>query len=94
MNVSSIVVQTSKEHLNEVIAQINSVGFCEVHFHDPDGKIVATIEGESIKEQTERLKLIQNIPFVFTAGLAYSYCEDELTEAMGVIEGNQPFSQD
>lgn len=82
MNVSSIVVKTAKEHVPEVIKKINSVGFCEVHFHDPDGKIVATIEGDSINDQTERLKQIQDIPFVISASLSYSYCEDELADAL------------
>ncbi|MBI4826850.1 MAG: chaperone NapD [Nitrospirae bacterium] len=85
MNVSGIVVKTAKEHLQDVIERINSIGYCEVHFHDPDGKIVATIEGDSINDQTERLKQIQNIPFVFSASLSYSYCEDEISEALGTI---------
>ncbi|MDO8281538.1 MAG: chaperone NapD [Thermodesulfovibrionia bacterium] len=95
MNVSSIVVKTDKEHLPEVIKKINTVGFCEVHFHDPDGKIIATIEGDNIHDQTERLKQIQNIPFVYSAGLSYSYCEDEVAKALGEIEGHKPaLSQD
>ncbi len=87
MNVSSIVVKTVKERLPEVIENINSIDYCEVHFHDPDGKIVATIEGDSINDQVERLKQIQGIPFVFSANLSYSYCEDELTNALERIKG-------
>jgi nitrate reductase NapD len=95
VNVSGIVVKTTKEHLTEVMENINSISLCEVHFHDPDGKIVATIEGESINDQMERLKLIQGIPFVFSAALSFSYCEDELKEALGEIEGNRfSFSPD
>ncbi len=89
MNVSSIVVKTTKEHLQEVIDNINSVDCCEVHFSDPEGKIVATIEGESISDQMERLKRIQGIPFVFSADLSFSYCEDELTRSLGEIRGHK-----
>ncbi|MBI5674769.1 MAG: chaperone NapD [Nitrospirae bacterium] len=86
MNVSSIVVKTAKEHLPEVIKNINSVGCCEVHFHDPDGNIVATIEGDNIHDQTERFKQIQIIPFVYSASLSYSYCEDELADALDELK--------
>jgi nitrate reductase NapD len=86
MNVSSIIVRTIPEHLQEVMDNINAVDFCDVHFHDPGGKIVVTIEGENIDEQMQRMKKIQGIPNVFSANLSYAYCEDELTEALGQIE--------
>ncbi|MEW6602269.1 MAG: chaperone NapD [Nitrospirota bacterium] len=92
MNISSIVVTTTKEHIRNVIDDINSVEFCEVHFSDQSGKIVATIEGESISEQMERLKLIQNMPFVFSAALSYSYCEDELARSMEGIRSQKDSS--
>ena len=87
MNVSSIVVRTVPEHMDNVINNINSIDFCEVHFSDKEGKIVVTIEGENIDEQMQRMKKIQGIPNVFSANLSYSYCEDELTEALRQIEG-------
>jgi nitrate reductase NapD len=86
MNVSSIVVKTDAEHLQEVMDNINAVDLCEVHFNDPEGKIVVTIEGENINEQMERMKEIQSIPFVYSANLSYSYCEDELSDAVEKIK--------
>jgi len=86
MNISSIVVQTSVEHLQKVIDYINALDSCEVYFNDAEGKIIATIEGESISEQMDRMMVIQRIPFVFSANLAYSYCEDELTNVLGQIK--------
>lgn len=82
MNVSSIIVETSSEHLDNVMAEINSIAGCEVHFHDETGKIVATIEGETIGKEMDTLKSIQNLPHVFCANLVYSYSEDELAEVM------------
>lgn len=82
MNVSSIIVKTSPEHLRNVAAEINSVTGCEVHFHDETGRIVATIEGRTIGEEMNTLKSVQNIPNVFYANLMYSYSEDELMETM------------
>lgn len=87
MNVSSILVKTKLAYLEEVIASINSLDLCEVHFFNSDGKIIVTIEGESISDQMDRLKKIQSMPFVFSASLAYSYCEDELTRVWEEIEG-------
>ena len=59
---------------------------CEVHFKDLDGRIVVTIEGESIDEQMKSLGLIQNTPEVLSANLMFSYCEEELTEALEQID--------
>ena len=85
MNVSSIVVKTTAEHLQEVMDNINAVEFCEVHFSDSDGRIVVTIEGESIEEQMERMKKIQSMAHVYCASLSYSYCEEELAPALDRI---------
>ena len=85
MNVSSIVVKTTPEHVNEVIERINSYDLCEVHFNDEDGRVVVTIEGDSIREQMESMRLIQNTPEVLSANLKFSYCAEELTEALKQI---------
>jgi len=82
MNVSSIVVKTTPERLREVIDHINTLDFCEVHFFDPAGKIVATIDGETIHDQMESMKKIQGLPDVFSVNLSYSYCEEEVAGAI------------
>ncbi len=82
MNVSSIVVKTLPENMESVINSINEIDLCEVHFSNAEGKIVVTIEGDSIQEQMESMKSIQGMPFVVSANLAYSYCEDELADAL------------
>ncbi len=85
MNVSSIVVKTLPEHMQEVMDNINTVDYCEVHFNDPSGNIVVTIEGESIEDQMESMKKIQSIEFVSGANLSYSYCEEEVAPALNKI---------
>lgn len=75
MNVSSIVVRTTAEHMNAVMTEINSIDLCEVHFNDMQGKIVVTIEGESMHDQIELMKRIQDLPFVLNANLMYSYSD-------------------
>jgi periplasmic nitrate reductase NapD len=81
MNVSSIVVKTLREHEQSVIENLRSTDFCEVHFHDTNGRIVVTIEGEDISEEMRKLKLIQGMPHVLSANLAYAYSEQELALA-------------
>jgi nitrate reductase NapD len=81
MNVSSIVVKTLPEHVQSVIENLRSTDFCEVHFHDTNGRIVVTIEGEDISEEMRKLKLIQGMPQVLSANLAYAYSEQELALA-------------
>jgi nitrate reductase NapD len=75
MNVSSIVVRTATENMNTVMTEINSIDLCEVHFNDNQGKIVVTIEGESVHDQIELMKRIQDLPFVLNANLMYSYSD-------------------
>ncbi len=75
MNVSSIVVRTATENMNSVMTEINSIDLCEVHFNDNQGKIVVTIEGESVHDQIELMKRIQDLPFVLNANLMYSYSD-------------------
>jgi nitrate reductase NapAB chaperone NapD len=72
--------------MESVISRINGTDFCEVHFSNPEGKIVVTIEGSSIQEQMESMKCIQGMPFVASANLVYSYCEDELADALARIK--------
>lgn len=81
MNVSSIVVKTAPEHLTEVVGNINALDLCEVFFHDDQGRIIVTIEGETIGEEIKRLRLIQELPHVMSADLMYAYSERELGRA-------------
>jgi len=75
MNVSSIVVRTAAENMNTVMTEINLIDLCEVHFNDNQGKIVVTIEGESVHDQIELMKRIQDLPFVLNANLMFSYSD-------------------
>lgn len=88
MNVSSIVVRTAPEYLSQAIEEINAISLCEVHFYDTDGRIIVTIEGERIQDQVETMKRIQDLPFVLSACLQYSYCGDETASALREIDAN------
>jgi len=82
MNVSSIVVKTAPEKMTRVMEILKDSGLCEIHFHDELGKLIVTIEGETISEEMMKMKTIQDMPDVLSADLAYSYSEKEMQEAM------------
>lgn len=85
MNVSSLVVKTVPERVDEVAASLKRSALCEVFFQDPGGTIIVTVEGNGGDEEIERMKAIQQLPYVLSVGLAYAYSEDELEDARGRI---------
>ncbi|MCH7852524.1 MAG: chaperone NapD, partial [Candidatus Marinimicrobia bacterium] len=62
MNVSSIVVRTKPAAVKSVIAALEKSGLCEVFFSDKQGRIVVTVEGETVDGEAEKLLAIQKLP--------------------------------
>ncbi len=85
MNISSIVVQTLPKYLDEVIQNLKNSGVCDYHLHDEKGRIIVTIEADSVAGELEKLKVIEAVPHVITADMQMSYSEDELDRHMEVI---------
>jgi nitrate reductase NapD len=85
MNISSIVVQTLPEYVEEVIVDLKNSGVCDYHLHDEKGRIIVTIEGDGVKEELEKLKVIEAIAHVIAADMQMAYSEDELDEHMEVL---------
>ncbi len=85
MNISSIVVQTVPERLDEVVESLKQCEVCDYHMHDEKGRIIITIEGEGVSEELEKLRVVEAIPFVYAADMQMAYSEDELDEQMEVI---------
>ncbi len=86
MNVSSIIVLVNPEHLQEAVDLINNSDDFEHHLHDEKGKIIVTIEGENTKEEINKLKKLQAIPYVISAELVFAYSEDELDQERDKLE--------
>jgi len=86
VNLSSIVIQTRPEHLDQVLEAVKNSGYCEYHLHDEKGRIIVTIEGKDTEEEIVKLKNIQQIPFVVSAEMAFSYSEDELESERNRLE--------
>lgn len=89
MNISSIVVQTVPKYLDEVVENLKNCGVCDYHFHDEKGRIIITIEGESVKEELEKLRVIEAINHVISADMQMAYSEDEIDSHMEVLSTSE-----
>ena len=85
MNISSIVVQTLPEHLEQVVEDLKNCEACDYHMHDEKGRVIITIEGDGVSEELQKLKVIEAIPHVIAADMQMAYSEDELDEHMEVL---------
>ena len=87
MNISSIIVRTRPENYDAVWLNLEESELCEVHFGDKQkGVIIVTIEGECVEEEIEKLKQIEEMPFIISADMHMSYCEEELDKMMENID--------
>ena len=85
MNISSIVVQTVPKYLDEVVESLKECEVCDYHMHDEKGRVIITIEGNGVKEELEKLRVIEAIPHVISADMQMAYSEDELDEHIEVL---------
>ncbi len=90
MTISSIVIQTKPEHLENLISTINKSELCEYALHDDLGRIIITIEGKDTGDEMQKLAEIQNFDHVISAEMHYSYNEDELEQMRSNLEISEP----
>ena len=88
MNISSIVVKTLPENLDQVLQDIKSCGVCDYHLHDDKGRIIVTIEGESVSDEMKKLRVVESIPKVISADMQMAYSEDELNDHIDVLKNS------
>ena len=90
MNISSIIVKTLPKNYDAVWLNLQESGLCEVHFGDKEkGIIIVTIEGKNVEEEIAKLTQIEEMPFVISADMHMSYCEEELEEMKKDIDFNK-----
>ena len=70
MIISGVVVASRPEHLSEISTEVDGLPWAEVHFSDPKGRLVVTLEAKDIDESMERMKTLQALPRVLSAALA------------------------
>lgn len=88
MNISSIVVKTLPNYLDEVVENLKKCAVCDYHLHDEQGRIIVTIEGEDVNEELQKLRVIEEIPHVMSADMQMAYSEDELNEHIDVLQNS------
>ena len=76
MIISGIVVASRPEHLSEVREAVGELAWADVHFSDPKGRLVVTLEATDIDESIDRLNSLRALPRVLSAALA-EFCTDE-----------------
>ena len=90
MNISSIIVKTKPENYDAVWLNLQESDLCEVHFGDKEkGIIIVTIEGETVEEEISKLTQIEEMPFIISADMHMSYCEEELDKMMKELDINK-----
>jgi len=57
---------------------VNEFSWAEVHYTDPDGRLVVVIEGRDVEQSMDRLKELQKLPRVLMAELAEFVVEDDI----------------
>ena len=81
MNISSIIVKTLPKNYDAVWMNLQDSELCEIHFGDKEkGVIIVTIEGKNVEEEIAKLTKLQELPFIISADMHMSYCEEELEE--------------
>lgn len=75
MTISGIVMACRPEDLEATTGAVEGLTWADVHYTDPSGRLVVTIEAADVDESIERLAQLQGLPRVLTAELA-QYCVD------------------
>jgi nitrate reductase NapAB chaperone NapD len=77
VNISGIVVACRPEDLAETAEAVDALPWAEVHYTDPRGRLVATLEAADTDESVARLQEVQALPRVLMAELAGYYLDEE-----------------
>lgn len=78
MNYSGILVMVSPQNFAAVNNALNALEGVEVFQQEPEtGRIVAVLEAEGIKAETDMLQAIKALPGVAAAEMVYHYFEDD-----------------
>jgi nitrate reductase NapD len=78
MNYSGILVMTRPQNISTVSDALDALEGVEVFQQEPEtGRIVAVLEAENIKTETDLLKAIKSLPDVAAAEMVYHYFEDD-----------------
>jgi len=79
MNLSAILVVTAPANLQSARTQLDQMAGVDTHQSDPaSGRLIATIEAPTLKDEIDILKRIQALPDVAMAEMVEHHFEEEL----------------
>ncbi len=67
MEVSGILVACKPEHMPQVITSLSDLPWADVHFTEPVGRMVVTIEATDHHQSMDRLKTVKGLPRILSA---------------------------
>jgi nitrate reductase NapAB chaperone NapD len=76
MTISGIVVACQPGDIEALSQVLSDLAWAEVHYTDPRGRLVLTIEADDVDQSMDRFKELQGLPRVLNAELA-EYCIEE-----------------
>ena len=76
MTISSIIVVTNPENSEKVILNLKNSGLCEFNYSDDTGKIIITLEGNSIADEIYKINEIKKIEGIISVEPVYSYIKN------------------
>jgi nitrate reductase NapAB chaperone NapD len=76
MIISGIVMASKRGKLTELEGEVSELPWADAHFSDESGRLVVTIEAESIEQSMDRVGVLQGLPSTMMAELA-QYCMEE-----------------
>ena len=80
--ISGIVVASRPEHLDVVADAVEAFPWASIHYSDPAGRLVVTLEADGMDDSIARFEALQKLPNVLSASLAEYR-----------LEGNEPGTQ-
>jgi nitrate reductase NapAB chaperone NapD len=78
--ISGVVVASRPEHLAVVTEAVAAFPWADVHYSDPAGRLVVTIEAHGMDDSISRFEVLQKLPNVLSASLAEYRLEGDETE--------------
>ena len=78
LNISSLIVMCKPEDISRLWEEIEKIPNAQCHYSDKNGKIVVTLETESIDEKICLLRQIEKLQGVVLAQMIYAYHNAEL----------------
>ena len=85
MIISGIVMTSRPEHLVEMSQAVEAISWADIHFSDPNGRLVVTIEAADLDQSAVRLQQLQELPRVLMAALA-QYTIEEQTQQHSTVQ--------